>query len=71
VRDAVARAERELGRLDLAVAVAPDEGAALALDALRKALAGRVVLGERPVMVLEADADAAEALQEITRRLYN
>ena len=62
VRDAVARAERELGRLDLAVAVAPDEGA-VALDALREALA------ERQVVVLAPDADAAEALRQVRERL--
>ena len=59
VRDAVARAERELGRLDLAAAVAaPDEGA-LALEALREALA------ERPVVLLAADAEAADALRQV------
>ena len=62
VRDAVARAERELGRLDLAAAVAPDEGA-LALTALREAL------GERLVMVVAPDADAAEALRQARERI--
>ena len=61
-RDAVARAERELGRLDVAAAVEPDEGG-LALDALRTAL------GERPVVVLGPDADAAEALRQVRERL--
>ena len=63
VRDAVAHAERELGRLDLAAAVAPDEGEALALEALRAALA------ERPIVVLAPDADAAEALGQVKERL--
>ena len=67
VRDAVARAERELGRLDLAVAVvapvrAADERATLAFDALREALAGR------PAVVLATDADAAEALRQVRER---
>ena len=69
MRDAVDRAERELGRLDLAAAVvprgapvrAPDEGA-VALDALRTALDGR------PVVVIAADADAAEALRAVRER---
>ena len=62
VRDAVERAELGLGRLDLAAAVAPDEGA-VALDALRAALA------ERTVVVLEPDADATEALRQVRERL--
>ena len=61
VRDAVERAERELGRLDLAAAVVPNEGA-VALDALRSALEGR------PVVVIAADSDAAEALREVRER---
>ena len=63
VRDAVGRAERELGRLDLATAVAPDEGAGLALSALRSALA------ERPMVVLAPDADAAGALRQVRERI--
>lgn len=66
VRDAVARTERELGRLDLAAAVAAparaaDEGA-LAFNALREAM------GERPVVVLAPDAEAAEALRQVRER---
>ena len=62
MRDAVARAERELGRLDLAVTVPQDQDA-LALDALRAALA------ERPVVLLAADAEAAEALRQVMERI--
>jgi len=60
VRDAVARAERELGRLDLA-AVAVGETKA-ALDVLREALEGR------DVVVVEGE-DAAAALREVGERL--
>ena len=60
VRDAVARAERELGRLDLA-AVAVGETKA-ALDVLREALEGR------EVVVVEGE-DAAAALREVGERL--
>lgn len=65
VHDAVQRAERELGRLDVAVVVAPDAGAGLALDALRKALAGRAVV------VLAVEREAAEAIRDVASRLYD
>lgn len=63
VREAASRAGRELGRLDLAAAVAPDDEAALALDALRAAL------GERPVVVLAQDTSPEDALRAVTERL--
>ncbi len=55
VRDAVERADRELGAIDLVIAV----GGGAAVDAL----------GERKVVELVVDADAGEALEEISRRL--
>ena len=61
LREATLLAERELGRLDLAAVV---EGASpVATDAVRSAL------GERPVVVLAADGDVAEALGEIGEAL--
>ena len=61
VREAVARAERELGRLDLGVAVAGDE-TSVALDALRAALEGR------QVVVLAPETSVDEALIDTTRQ---
>ncbi len=56
VRDAVERADRELGRIDLVIAV----GEGTAVDAL----------GEREVVELAVDANAGEALiRELARRL--
>ena len=63
VREAASRAGRELGRLDLAAAVAPDDEAGLALDALRAAL------GERPVVSLAQDTSPEDALRAVTERL--
>ncbi len=63
VREAATRAGRELGRLDLAAAVAPDDEAGLALDALRAAL------GERPVVMLAQDTSPEDALREVAERL--
>lgn len=62
VREAVERAERELGRLDLAVAVAGDE-TSVALDALREALEGR------QVVVLAPETSVDEALIETRRQV--
>ncbi len=62
VRDAVERAERELGRLDGAAAVA-DEGTPVALEALRAALPGREVIE------VAADASAAEAVEAMRKRV--
>ncbi len=61
VRQAVQRAERELGRLDLAAVVAPEEEA-VALGALREALA------EREVLVLAPETHAAEAFRTVSER---
>ena len=61
LRGAVERADQELGRLDLAAVVAP-EGTA-AVEALEMAMA------ERSVVALPPEADASEALEEISRRL--
>ena len=61
VRDAVERADRELGRLDLAAVVAPEGTAAVA--ALEMAMA------ERSVVALSPEVDASEAVAEISRRL--
>jgi NAD(P)-dependent dehydrogenase (short-subunit alcohol dehydrogenase family) len=61
VRAAVERAERELGRLDLAAVVA--EGAAVAIDALCGALDGR------PVAVVPAAASAEEAVRAVVEKL--
>ena len=55
VRDAVARADRELGRLDLVIAVG--EGAAVG------------ALGERRVVELAVNADADEVLHDIREQL--
>ena len=54
VRAAVTTAEQELGRLDLAVAIAEDE-VTIALPALRDALPSRAV----PVFAPDANADDA------------
>ena len=62
VREAVRRAEDEVGRLDAAAAVLPEEGAA-ALDDLRSALGGR------RLVVLAGDAAAEDALREVADRL--
>ena len=79
LRDAVARADRELGRLDLAVVIAP-EGTA-AVDALEAAMVERgvvalspevdasVAVGERPVVVLTQDTSPEDALRKVTERL--
>ena len=61
VRAAVATAERELGRLDLAAAIAENE-TAVALDALREALPGRAVA------VFAPDADAEDAVRSTMDR---
>ena len=61
VRETVQRAERELGRLDLAAVVAVDE-ASVALDALRAALEGR------QVVVLAPETSVDEALIDTTRQ---
>jgi NAD(P)-dependent dehydrogenase (short-subunit alcohol dehydrogenase family) len=61
VREAVERSERQLGRLDLATVSAPE--GAVAIDALRAALAGR------PVVVVSAGASAEEALGAVTDAL--
>lgn len=63
VRDAVERAQRRLGRIDLAAAIAPEEGAGLALDALRAALVGRAVV------VLAPELEVGKALDEIRASL--
>ncbi|MGB2695204.1 MAG: SDR family NAD(P)-dependent oxidoreductase [Dehalococcoidia bacterium] len=55
VREAVARAERELGRLDGAAVVANDD---IAPNALHRAL------NERPVLVFSEDGEADEALAD-------
>ena len=60
VRDAVERAERELGRLDLAAVVTPDGTAAV--DALTSAMA------ERSVVTLPPELDASAALEQIRER---
>jgi NAD(P)-dependent dehydrogenase (short-subunit alcohol dehydrogenase family) len=57
LRAAVARAEAELGRLDLAVVVSSDRDA-VALEALREALAGR------EIQLVTPDATPQRALQE-------
>ena len=62
VREAVQRAERELGRLDLGVAVAGDE-TSVALDALRAALAGR------EIVLLPADSAATECVRLVVEKL--
>lgn len=56
VRDAVARAERELGRIDAALAI---ENAAGAIDTLREALAGREVI------VVPEDQTVEESLNKL------
>lgn len=56
LRNAVARAERELGPLDAAIAI---EGSLIALDALRAALAGR------DVVVVPEDVAVEEALEKL------
>lgn len=56
LREAVRHAERELGRVDAAVAVA---GAEIALDALRDALGGRRVIE------VAAEASAEEAVRVV------
>ncbi len=61
VRDAVERADRELGRLDVAVVVAGV--GTVAADALEAAMA------DRNVVALSPEADASAALEEISRRL--
>ncbi len=62
LREAVARAERELGHLDAAAVISAEE-ASVALDALREAL------GERPVVVaVQADAGPEETLRELGSR---
>ncbi|MEX0785526.1 MAG: SDR family NAD(P)-dependent oxidoreductase [Dehalococcoidia bacterium] len=58
LRDAVARAEGELGALDLGVAVEGD----VALDGLE----GREMM---EVVVVAADGDAGEAVREVVDRL--
>ena len=55
VREALAAADAELGAIDLVIAV----GEGTAVDALR----------ERKVVELAADADASQALEEISKRL--
>lgn len=55
VRAAVARAERELGRLDGAAVVANDD---IAPNVLHRALS------ERPVLVFSEDAEAEESLAD-------
>lgn len=62
VRAAVATAEQELGRLDLAVVIAENE-TAVALDALRDALPGR------EVAVFAPDANPDDALRSTMDRL--
>lgn len=61
VCDAVERADRELGRLDLAAVVAPE--GMTAVEALEMAMT------ERSVVALPPEVDAGEALEEISRRL--
>ena len=61
VRAAAANAEQELGRLDLAAAIAENE-TAVALDALREALDGR------EVAVFAPDVDPADALRSTMDR---
>ena len=61
VRDAVARADQELGRLDLAAVVAGV--GTVAVDALEMAMT------ERSVVALSPEVDAGEALEEVSRRL--
>ena len=61
VRDAVARADQELGRFDLAAAVVGVGTVAVA--ALEMAMA------ERSVVALSPEVDAGEAVEEISRRL--
>ena len=61
VRDAVARAERELGRLDGAAVIARDD--AVALEALRAALAGRVAV------VIPPDTVTDEAMRMVSERV--
>ena len=57
VRNAVERADQELGRLDVAVVVAPECAAAFA--------ALEVVMAERSVVALVPDMDVSDALAEI------
>ena len=61
LRGAVERADRELGRLDLAAVVAG--AGTVAVDVLEMAMA------ERSVVALSPEVDASEALEEISRRL--
>ena len=61
VGDAVKRADRELGRLDLAAVVARVR--TVVVEALEMAMA------ERSVVALSPEADASQALEEIRRRL--
>lgn len=61
LREATRRAERELGRLDLAAIVEGESP--VTIDALRE------LLGERPVVVLSADGDAESALAEVAGAL--
>ncbi len=58
VREAVRRAEDEVGRLDAAAAVVPEEEV-VALDGLRAALGGR------RLVVLAGDAAVKDALREV------
>lgn len=60
VRDAVARAERELGRLDGAAVVSDQDAAP---NALRRALA------ERPVLVFSQDGEVEQALADLVEML--
>lgn len=62
LREAVRHAERELGRLDAAVAVV---GAEIALDALRHALGGRRVIE------VAADESVEEALRAVREQIVS
>ncbi len=62
LREALDRAGRELGRLDLAAVVSVEERS-VALDELRAAL------GEREVVVVRADATPDDALRNVAETL--
>jgi NAD(P)-dependent dehydrogenase (short-subunit alcohol dehydrogenase family) len=62
LRNAVERAERDLGRLDAAALVAADQGA-VAVEALRDALPGR------EVVVIDPDTEPAEGMLRVSAAL--